>query len=296
MKIENTLVHYLLLKRVLILQGLGTFYINDNVHIPSDVHTDVVLPPDSVRFEYDPKIGEDDDLINYIVKETKKIKPLVSADLDSYIMLGKQFLNIGKPFIIPGLGTLDKTQAVELQFIPGQYITPKITAPKALKANEDEVSSGLFQDHERKLPPNYDRRILGLIAAIIILLGLGWAIYYFAFRTETTPVSSAATENDSSLVKNDQTAKAVDTTHLAAKPDSILVQVFDVIIYRELRKRVAIKKLDILTKLGHAAFLTTDDSVRFSIKEHYKNPIADSTRVLDSLRKYYGNKIALYYK
>ena len=82
MKIENTLVHYLLLKRVLILQGLGTFYINDNVHIPSDVHTDVVLPPDSVRFEYDPKIGEDDELINYIVKETKKIKPLISADLD----------------------------------------------------------------------------------------------------------------------------------------------------------------------------------------------------------------------
>ena len=210
-------------------------------------------------------------------------------------MLGKQFLNIGKPFIIPGLGTLDKTQAVELQFIPGQYITPKITAPKALKANEDEVSSGLFQDHERKLPPNYDRRILGIIAAIIILLGLGWAIYYFAFKTEKTPVSSSATENDSSLVKNDtsQSTKVFDTSHLAAKPDSILVPGFDVIIYRDLRKKVAINKLDILTKLGHAAFLTTDDSVRFAIKEHYKNPIVDSTRVLDSLKKYYGNKIAL---
>lgn len=296
MKIENTLVHYLLLKRVLILQGIGTFYINDNVHIPSDVHTDVVLPPDSVRFEYDPKIGEDDDLINYIVKETKKIKPLVSADLDSYIMLGKQFLNIGKPFIIPGLGTLDKTQAVELQFIPGQYITPKIAAPKALKANEDEISSGLFQDHERKLPPNYDRKILGVIAAIIVLLGLGWAVYYFAFRPEkNTPVSSV-TESDSSLAKKDtvKSSAPIDTTaHVETKPDSTFNSGFDVIINKDLRKAVARKKFDLLTKIGHPVMMTTTDSVRFTILEHYSNPVADSSKILDSLKKFYGNKIAI---
>lgn len=291
MKIENTLVHYLLLKRVLILQGLGIFYINDNVHITSDIHTDVVLPPDSVRFEYNPKIGEDDDLVNYIVKETKKIKPLVSADLDSYLMLGKQFLNIGKPFIIPGLGTLDKTQAVELQFIPGEYITPKITAPKALKANENEISSGLFQDHERKLPPNYDRRILGIIATVIILSGIGWAVYYLAFRNDKTNQVIIPVNSDSNRIPKDTST----TLHSIApySTDTIQKEGFNVVINKDLRKQVALRKYNLLLHLGHPVKLLSDDSVRFLIVENYKLPLADTSRIIDSLQKYYGNKISV---
>ena len=289
-KIENTLVHYLLLKRVLILQGLGTFYINDNVHITSDTNTEVMVPADSVRFEYDPKITEDDELINYIVKETKKIKPLVSADLDSYIMLGKQFLNIGKPFIIPGLGTLDKTQAVELQFIPGQYITPKITAPKALKANENEISSGLFQDHERKLPPNYDRRILGVIAIGIVILGIAWAIYYFGFKHDNK-VEVVSTSSSDTL-ENKKTTANVPATVSQIK-DTAQKMGFNIIINRDLREVVARKKLAILSKLGHNVVLLTSDSIRYTLAEAYNLPLSDTSRVVDSVKKFYGNKISV---
>ena len=298
MKIENTLVHYLLLKRVLILQGLGTFYINDNVHITSDVHTEVVLPPDSVRFEYDPKIGEDDDLVNYIVKETKKIKPLVSADLDSYIMLGKQFLNIGKPFIIPGLGTLDKTQAVELQFIPGEYITPKISAPKALKANENEISSGLFQDHQRKLPANYDRRILGVIATVIVLLGIGWAVYYFAFKKDKTVLLTSPITDSTDIKKDSVASHTADTVKTITAPiselkDTLSKKGFNIIINEDLRKEIATRKYKLLTKIGHPVILNTSDSIRYSLEEHYDLPLTDTTRITDSLKRFYGSKISV---
>ena len=44
-----------------------------------------------------------------------------SADLDSYLVLGKQFLNIGKPFIIEGLGVLEKSQQGDYEFRQGFF-------------------------------------------------------------------------------------------------------------------------------------------------------------------------------
>ena len=65
------------------------------------------------------KPSEDNDLIDFIVQNTKKIKPLASADLDSFLTLGRQFLNIGKPFTIQNLGTLEKLKSGDLNLNPG---------------------------------------------------------------------------------------------------------------------------------------------------------------------------------
>ncbi len=103
---------------------------------------------------------------------------MASADLDSFLMLGRQFLNIGKPFTLEGLGTLDKAQTGELFFIPGQFITPKIEAPKALKENETEIKSGLFPNYDSEVKNNSSRTIF-IILLILILGGAAWAVYYF---------------------------------------------------------------------------------------------------------------------
>ncbi|MFN8244987.1 MAG: hypothetical protein U0T56_01200 [Ferruginibacter sp.] len=43
--------------------------------------------------------------------KTRKIKPLATSDLESFTMLGKQFMNIGKPLILEGLGTPFETSS-----------------------------------------------------------------------------------------------------------------------------------------------------------------------------------------
>src|SRR5436190_709996 len=144
MKIEQVIALHLFNNKEVTLQGIGTFRLDPSVSLPPDIEKDTVIPESAVIFEYNPKATEDPSLIDSIVKHTTKIKPLASADLDSFLMLGRQFLNIGKPFIIEKMGTLDKAQTGELIFIPGQFMTPKIEAPKALKENENEERSGLF--------------------------------------------------------------------------------------------------------------------------------------------------------
>ncbi len=126
LKIEQVLVQHLYNNKEITLQGIGSFRLDPSVLLPADTEKETSIPEDAIAFEYDPKATEDDSLIDAIVKLTKKIKPLASADLDSFLMLGRQFLNIGKPFTIEGLGTLDKTQSGQLEFIPGQFVTPKM--------------------------------------------------------------------------------------------------------------------------------------------------------------------------
>ena len=126
---------YLLKRKQISLQGIGTFKIDALVPESTDNDKPVIIPPDAITFVYDPKTGEDDELINFIVQNTKKIKPLASADLDSYLTLGRQFLNIGKPFTIHNLGTLDKLKSGDLEFKPGPLIQ-RVEMPKPKIADE----------------------------------------------------------------------------------------------------------------------------------------------------------------
>ena len=98
------------------LQGIGTFKIDSSIPENTDNDKAVIIPAESISFIYDPKVKEDDELIDFIVQSTKKIKPLASADLDSFLTLGRQFLNIGKPFTIQNLGTLEKLKSGATRF------------------------------------------------------------------------------------------------------------------------------------------------------------------------------------
>ena len=106
MKIEQLLVQHFYNAGEVTLQGMGTFTLSPDFVMPKEQDKDLEIPSNAILFQYNSKATEDDSLINYIVEQTRKMKALASADLDSYLVLGKQFLNIGKPFAIEGLGVL----------------------------------------------------------------------------------------------------------------------------------------------------------------------------------------------
>lgn len=170
MKIEQALVLYLIKHKQISLQGIGTFKIDGAIPDNSDSDKPVIIPAESISFIYDPKVKEDNDLIDFIVQNTKKIKPLASADLDSFLTLGRQFLNIGKPFTIQNLGTLEKVKSGELEFKPGPLIQ-KVEVPKAKIEDEgaEKHEENLFNDYQREPASNNGRTLF--IVIIIILVG-----------------------------------------------------------------------------------------------------------------------------
>ncbi len=281
MKIEQVLVQHLLSSKKITLQGIGIFSLDSSVSLPADSDKGIVIPDRAITFEYNPKVGEDVELVSAIVKYTKKIHPLASADLDSFLMLGRQFLNIGKPFTIEGLGTLDKAQSGELVFLPGQFITPRIEAPKALKENEAEEKSGLFPDYDSEVKSHTARNVIIIIA---IILGLATAAYYFLFKkNETGDVSETQplqTNTDTVAVKKD----SVITQPLATTTDGYT---FKIVFKETINEAEAEKALGKYKQLGHKVIMYTTDSLLYKVAEPYKLPLSDTTYIKDSLNKYF---------
>jgi hypothetical protein len=280
-KIEQVLVQQLYSNKKITLQGIGSFHMNSSVSLPVDSEKGMVIPENAISFEYNPKAGEDEALIDAIVHHTKKIKPLASADLDSFLMLGRQFLNIGKPFTIEGLGTLDKAQTGELVFIPGQFITPKIEAPKALKENENEEKSGLFPDYDTEV--NSGSRRTFWILFTIILLGLGgWAAYYFLYKKNNRDVVN---ETPVAQMNTDTTVPQKDTVATPVPPTDGYT--FKVVFKVTTDKQEALKTFSKYKEYGHKVIMYTTDSVTYKVAEAFTLPLSDTTHIKDSLNKYY---------
>ena len=93
MKIEQLIVQHLYNSKKVTLQDIGTFTLSPDVVMPADNDKESSMPENAVRFEYNKKAVQDDELISYIVAQTRKIKPLATSDLESYSLLAKQFLN-----------------------------------------------------------------------------------------------------------------------------------------------------------------------------------------------------------
>lgn len=296
MKIDQAFIYYLLRFKELPLQGIGTFTLEGNIPEPSDPEKPLVIPEDAIRFTYNPRIAEDPNLVQFISETTGKIKPLASADLDSYLTLGRQFINIGKPLILPNIGTIEKTNTGELVFKGGQHVMDRITPTKVsteveeVKPEEPESFSD-FPPQKR----NAGRGFLYLV--ILIIVGLtGWAIWKYGFHvdeeatmthTEITPVpaDTGATDADTSQPQSLEISQKPAITN-----DTVG---FQIVVGTYNRERGENRLRD-MKLAGRNVVLYTTDSITYKVAEPFPDlPLRDSNRIKDSMRGYYGERTYL---
>jgi len=298
-KIEQALVLYLLKHKQIVLQGIGTFRIDALVPENTDSDKPIVIPPEAISFVYDSKAGEDDELIDFIVQNTKKIKPLASADLDSFLTLGRQFLNIGKPFTIQNLGTLEKLNNGDLEFKPGPLVQ-KVEVPKLKIEDEgaEQHEENLFNDYKTE-PSGNNRRAL-LVVFIIIILGAGiWATWNFGFRKNNVD-KAPATDAIIPIADTVGATKKIDTSVVSQNLADSLNKfkrpssdsfTFNVVVRQTKDKEVALARVAILKSFGRNVIMYTRDSITFKVAEPFALPLSDTARILDSLnKKYYEGK------
>jgi hypothetical protein len=296
MKLENYLAQHLYNTKELTLQGIGKFELSPDFVAPVEGDKDFVMPQNAISFTYDSRAQEDDTLVNYIVQQTKKIKPLASADLDSYLMLGKQFLNIGKPFKIEGIGSLEKNKTGQYFFTQGIYVNQKVES--TLQSNtgvkdgnaKNEIS---FASKPKEVKSN--KKIALLIGVVILGCIVSRTVWYFLKTKENKPTTAEVKPKDTASIttlstidttKKDTISKAPTT--LAINPNS-----FEVVIkeYNTLAK--ANERLNSLKIAGHNVSVFTTDSVKYKIALQVAKPLSDSVYVLDSLRRFFRGKPVL---
>ncbi len=288
MKIEQLLVQHFYNARTVTLQGLGTFTLSPDFILPSENEKDLVMPENAITFEYNPRAQEDDELISYIVQQTRKIKPLASADLDSYLVLGKQFLNIGKPFRIEGLGKLEKNQSGQYEFSQGSFSnTKKETAapPATLKEKDEHDDISFAAPAKQSAVP---KKGLIVAALIVALLMIGTVVWYFFLRHKPTPEQVVTPPSQPEADTTKQTTAAIDS--VSKKPATPVVTdgyTFKVVFKETINKAAAIERMNTLITRGHKVIMYTKDSVNYKLAEPFTLPLSDTTRVKDSLNRFY---------
>ncbi len=294
MKMEQLIVQYLYSSKKVTLQDIGVFTISTDINIPVDSEKDTVLPENAIEFIYDPKARVDEGLIQYIVENTRKIRPLATSDLESFIILNKQFLNIGKPLIIEGLGTLQKTQIGTYAFT--QAITSHVMLKEPPKVVTEKIIEKIsFATPQKEKNVNTSKFALFGILGLVLLSALGFAAYYFITKKETNEKNEsniAIEKNDTSSNNSPNKIKPSDTA-IITKPIAIAIvdtNSFYVVIKEYQELAIAQKRLEILRGYGNNLILSTKDSITYKMRMPFKLPLSDTLRIKDSLSKFFKAK------
>ncbi len=305
MKLTQILAHYLYSNKRLDLPGIGSFLLDPSVVIePENDKHHKQEPADGIRFEYNTAIKDNTDLVDYIAARSGKMKSLASADLDSHIWLGQQFLNIGKPFVLEGIGQLVKLQNGTFEFSAGTIQSDIMREPAVFTQVPDNSSQpgevdykGLLNHRKEAIQWKKPAAILLTIAGIAVAVWGGYTIYKkntsdrpASVVTQTSnpePATTPApsTEPVPAPVTQNDTSNHTNQIIPAATPAGS----FKFIVETAGRQR-ALARYQKLKSLPSAIQLETSDSVTYRLYFVLTASPADTTRLLDSLKLYYTPK------
>ncbi|MBC8035514.1 MAG: hypothetical protein H7Y03_15295 [Chitinophagaceae bacterium] len=298
MKLENLFALYLYQNKKLNLPGIGVFTADKIIAAPDDSEKHPVNVQ-GITFTNKNVALPDDDFIDFIKTHTGKMRPLAISDLESYLMLSKQFLNIGKPFYLDGIGTLQKVNDGSLKFIPGEYATTKLEAPVGEKklAEKNTKSAYVEENREYRTGNNVSRKMLVLLLALGTLLLVGWGGYYL-FKSNTGGESISETGIDTlsdtnTMLQSPAALPATDSLQVSSATGSstTLPSGTYKFVLESAGKKRALKRYNDLQGYGNGIRMETKDSVLFQIFLVKQASPTDTTRLKDSLNAwYYGTK------
>lgn len=305
MKITHFLVQYLHQNKKMQLQGIGEFTLDNFYENPFEGEKGKIKVPDnSIRFSPSKKTGEDGGLIDYISQQTKKIRPLAASDLEDYLNIGKQLLNVSKQFYIEGLGTLLLNDYGNLEFLQGHEVFAPLNVEVTNLAKskvEDRSAEIDFEKSYNSTPVsgNTLRKLLVLLAFAAGLFIIGWIGWYFFEQWQNSKKDELkeTTDNIKPILNTPSTDSSInqvqkDTTVTVSAQNAPVDSSYYVVIETAKRQRAEYRYNDLI-KMGYRVSLSTEDSITFKLYTTIKGSLADTTKTMDSLSRFFGRKVYL---
>lgn len=303
MKLPLLLSHYLREHKLLRLPGLGILHYSGP---QTNIDGEPAMNHSDIRFEQVAVKAADEGLIDFIKEHTGKIKPLATADLDSYIESGLQLLNIGRPFYMEGIGTLQKNKEGVLEFSAREVSTGKKdeaagqnASRKTTGKNDQDKKRSVFEDE--KYNTGSVSSLQKIVVAALIVGGLAIVVlggYYLYNQNNTESVLQTVDpapmpQKDSLNILHDSIPKpAPDTVATnTASYASVDPGSFKFILETTNNKARALKRFN---QLKYTSLkMETLDSAAYKLYFVIPATAKDTTRIKDSLNRYYASKVRI---
>ena len=297
MKVAPLLAQYLYINKQMDLPGLGSFLLDPstNIEVESSKHNKAVIL-EGVSFESNTSIKEAPELVQFISSQTGKIKALAAADLGSHLGLALQFLNIGKPFLFEGIGTLTKIRSGEFSFKPGLAIATsekelitRDTTPATFTEQPLGDYKSILYNRKQKITWKKPVFVLLLLTGLALAIWGGYTVYKkTSAKKETTESEKnkkqeAVLNTDTGQYKKDSIVQPNQVTKLPAGNYKFVLETSD-----SLR---AFSRLNRLKTFQWPAQMETKDSISFKIFILLPANAADTSRIVDSLSRLNGKRV-----
>jgi len=286
LKLASLLAEFLYEQKKLDLAGIGTFSINPSGPTSGDTQH----PSEGISFEHNASVKDDDELIGYISAQTGKMKTLASSDLSSYVELGLQFLHIGKPLQIEGIGTLVKNKDASLEFTADHLLVAKIKETGIKELSATSISDELLTTYETLKPKGekspLSKKFFLAFLAMATIAAIVW-ISYRLNQPDSSVQTETAQEMAPAITDTAKNVSSVDTTNTVKQP---LVKTsngsYRFVIEVAAKKR-AFYRYYMLKKGNLPVQMSTTDSTSFKLYLVLPATSADTARIADSLTSRY---------
>ncbi|MFY7794658.1 MAG: hypothetical protein ACOVQS_12850 [Chitinophagaceae bacterium] len=279
MKLGRVLGLYLLQYHRVSLPGFGVIIHDDQASVPGqNDEASESFSEGSLSFTPDPKVELEDTLLDFISRETGKMKSLARSDMDSFLQFGHELINISKPFHLEGIGTLQRNAKNQLEFNQSLEQIPQ--DPFSRSPNVQRTGRKPLQ-----APSGDTLKKWGIgIVILLLLIAAGMAVRWFVDRPTVEVMS------DPEPVLTSAPARAPETPAVSLRPDGAQGSQFGVVLERANRQR-ALKRFADLKEWGHNVRMVTRDSVTFKLYILINAPLKDTARHRDSLKVFFNRRV-----
>lgn len=300
MKLAPLLAEFLYTHKKLQLAGIGIFFFDGTVDTQNETSKNIKnYSPAGISFESNSALPEDGELISFISKHTGKMKALASSDLQSYMESVKEFLNVGNPFQIEGIGTLVKIKHGQYLFTPGNMFSEKLQSKgmKELAVTSSTEDTFTGYDNSKNQIFNSTFIISKLIVVVLFLAGIGIAVgggYTVYKRNESRIQLTQQVLTDTAV---DTTSQVINTVTQPVVVPAMPPGSYKFIYEITTNKQRALKRYQAVNKLNSAIQLETSDSLTFKIYTILPATPKDTSRIKENLHAWYygtgGMKITI---
>ncbi len=277
----------------------------DSSFVAMDEPSKTKIPIEGISFSTKAPALPDEALIDFIRTYTGKMKPLAQADLDSYLTLAQQFINIGKPLFLEGIGTVQRIKN-NYEFIPGAPNSIKLESAADRQLGNKRKPS-MEEEEAPQRSNGISRKMLLLLGIVGTLALIGWGGYYLytqnndrstTSNTENTitplPLQDTSTSQLTPPVDTLSGLKPVSDTSLSQQMQPTATAIlpttgtYKFVIETSPNKLRAISRYEQLKRNGASVNLETKDSLTFKLFFILPATAADTTRIKDSLNNYFN--------
>lgn len=263
-------------------------------------HTAGVQHEGVVTFQYDKRAETTPELSDFIAGRTGKNKVLIQSDLESHFELTRQFINIGKPYDLEGIGFISLSKSGEYAFTPYDTAEGK-EEHKAAKKKQHTYT--ITQGEEKRSSKSFLMFVAFLI--IVGVLGvIGWGTYKLFVEkgfnnindttvtgNMVTPIDSTASLTDTTSKTDSATVAKIDTTKTMEKDSSVYKFIFDrTSSFDKASNRIEELKI-ILSKDASFDSVKTDSITTYRLFLKLRLPTTDTAKMKDSLQRYFQHSI-----